>query len=203
MEAAPAATTTVGDVMTRCPVSVPAGAPYATVAAVLTRTRVSAVPVVDRGGLPVGVVSEADLIGARPDTVARELMTSPVHTVSEDAPLPAAATALTAAGVRRLFVTAHDRLVGVLSRRDLLATYVVEDDVIRERVERVLLPVLATERNPVSVSVREGVVLLLGRVEWRSTCAVVDDAVRAVPGVVEVRNRLDYVFADGAAGSGR
>jgi predicted transcriptional regulator len=196
-------TTTVGDVMTRCPVSVPADAPFATVAAVLTHNRVSAVPVVDRDGHPVGVVSEADLIGARQDTAARELMTTPVHVVAEDTPLPAAVRALVDAGVRRLFVTARGRLVGVLSRRDLLATYVIEDDVVRERVERALLPVLSSERNPVAVSVRDGVVLMLGRVEWRSTCAAVDDAVRAVPGVVEVRDRLDFVFDDRLARSRR
>jgi len=130
---------TVGSVMTRCPVSVSAGAPFATVAAILARRRIGAVPVVDRDG----------------------------------------------------------RLIGVLSRRDLLTTYVLDDDAIRADVERELAAVLPDRPRP-AVSVHDGVVLLLGRVEWRSTRAVVAARVRAVPGVVGVTDRLGYVFDDGA-----
>lgn len=125
-------TPTVGDVMTRCPVSVPLDAPFETIAAILTHERISAVPVVDAAGAPAG------------------------------------------AGVRRLFVTERGRLAGVLSRRDLLKTYVVEDDM-RDGVRRALLAVLPGDRGAPSVSVRDGVVLPLGRVEWRSTKAAVDD----------------------------
>lgn len=203
-------TATVRDVMTRCPVSVPADAPFHTVAAVLSRNLVSAVPVVDRHGLPVGVVSEADLLGTTPERArltARDLMTSPIRTVAEDATLSTAGRLLVDTGVRRLFVTEHGRLVGVLSRRDLLKTYLVDDDVIRDQVQRALLDVLPDQRSPLSVSVRDGVVLLLGLVEWRSSRTAVDERVRAVPGVVEVLDRLGYVFDDGVrprlAGSAR
>jgi CBS-domain-containing membrane protein len=190
--------TTVGDVMTRCPVSVPAGAPFATVAAVLNRRRISAVPVVGRDGRLIGVVSEADLIGGRDGAgvTARELMAPVVHTVAADTTLPAATRKLAETGVRRLFVTEHGRLVGVLSRRDLLSTYLRDDEVIRAEVEHVV----AEHANRVNVSVRDGVVLLLGRVEWRSTRAVIAERVRAVPGVVEVADRLGYVFDDNSRG---
>jgi predicted transcriptional regulator len=191
-------TATVRDVMTRCPVSVPADAPFQTVAAVLSRNLISAVPVVDRHGLPVGVVSEADLIGAPSGRTARDLMTSPVRTVAEDATLPTACRLLVDIGVRRLFVTEHGRLVGVVSRHDLLKSYLVDDEVIREQVRRALLAVLPDQRSPLTVSVDDGVVLLLGLVEWRSSRAVVDEQVRAVPGVVELLDRLGYVFDDGA-----
>ena len=187
---------TVGSVMTRCPVSVPAGAPFATVAAILSRRRISSVPVVDRGGRLIGVVSEADLIGGRDGAgvTARELMTTAVRTVAADVTLPAATRRLAEAGVRRLFVTEDGRLVGVLSRRDLLSTYLRDDDVIRADVEREL----ATLSDRVNVSVQDGVVLLLGRVEWRSARVTIAERVRAVPGVVEVADRLGYVFDDGA-----
>jgi len=190
-------TAIVRDVMTRCPISVPVDAPFQTVAAVLSRNLISAVPVVDRRGLPVGVVSEADLIDAPAARTARDLMTSPIGTVAEDVTLPAAARLLVDSGVRRLFVTEHGRLVGVLSRRDLLKSYLVDDDVIREHVERALLAVLPGQRSPLTVSVDDGVVLLLGLVEWRSSRAAVDERVRAVPGVVELLDRLGYVFDDG------
>lgn len=194
---------TVGDVMTRCPVSVRAGAPFATVAAVLSRNAIGAVPVVDGDGRLLGAVSEGDLIGGRDGAgvTARELMSRP-RTVTEDTPVPAAARLLAEAGVRRLYVTDGARLTGVVSRRDLLSTYLRDDDTIRADAERVL-----AEPTPVTVSVRDGVVLLLGRVEWRSTRAAIEERVRTVPGVVEVQNRLGYVFDDGArprvAGSAR
>lgn len=190
----------VADVMTRCPVSVPGDASLQTVAGVLSHHRISAVPVVDRRGRPVGVVSEADLIDAAEATTARELMTSPVRTVAEDVTLRAASRLLTRTGVRRLFVTERGRLTGVVSRRDLLTTLLRDDDAIRDEVERQVRPLL--DRAPFQVSVDDGVVLLLGRAEWRGTLAVADERVRAVPGVIEVRNRLDYVF-DGPARSPR
>ena len=122
--------TTVGSVMTRCPVTVPTGAPFATVAAILNRRRIGAVPVVDRDGRLVGVVSEADLLGGRDGAgvTARELMTPTVHTATADTTLPAATRQLAVTGVRRLFVTEHGRLVGVVSRRDLLSTYLMPID---------------------------------------------------------------------------
>ncbi|MFL6123606.1 CBS domain-containing protein [Actinophytocola sp.] len=186
---------TVGSVMTRCPVSVPAGASFATVAAVLSSRRIGAVPVVARDGRLVGAVSEGDLLGGRDGAgvTARELMDRQPPTVTEDVSLQAAARSLTAAGVRRLYVTAGGRLVGVVSRRDLLAIYLRDDDAIRAEVVRVL-----ADQPPLTVEVRDGVVLLLGLVEWRSTRALLDERVSAVAGVVEVRDRLEYAFDDGA-----
>jgi CBS domain-containing protein len=187
---------TVGSVMTRCPVSVPAGAPFATVAAILARRRIGAVPVIDRDGQLIGVVSEADLIGGRDGAgvTARELMTGAVRTVPVDATVPAATRLLAESGVRRLFVTEHGRLIGVLSRRDLLTTYLRDDDEIRADVEDAVAALPGG--RPVKVSVRDGVVLLLGRVEWLSARAAIAARVRAVPGVVEVLDRLGYVFDD-------
>lgn len=189
---------TVASVMTRGPVSVPAGAPFATVAGVLSRNRISAVPVVDREGALIGVVSEADLIGGRDGAglTARELMTSAVRTVPETATLPAAARLLAEAGVRRLFVTERGRLVGVVSRRDLLRSYLRDDDAIRADVERAVAELLPDQHQTLTVSVSDGIVLLLGRVEWRSTRTVVDERVRTVPGVVDVLDRLGFVFDD-------
>lgn len=186
--------TTVASVMTRCPVSVPAGAPFATVAAILTRRQIGAVPVVDRDGRLVGVVSEADLIGGRDGAgvTARELMTPTVQTVPAGTTLAAATRRLAESGMRRLFVTEHGRLVGVLSRRDLLQSYLRDDDEIRADVEQVV-----AQAGRVNVSVRDGVVLLLGMVEWRSMRAAIAERVRAVPGVVEVVDRVGYAFDDG------
>jgi CBS domain-containing protein len=197
METVPVAAGTVADVMTRCPVSVPADLSFAAVAAVLARSGVSAVPVLDDGGHPVGVVSEADLIRERGNgagRTARDLMSGPVRAVDVGAPLHTASRLLAGARVRRLFVTGHGRLVGVLSRRDLLKNYLLDDDAVREQVRRVLPPAGC---GHLGVTVRDGVVLLLGRLEWRSEVAAAERRVRTVPGVVDVRNRLGFAFDDG------
>jgi CBS domain-containing protein len=58
------------DVMTRDVVSVTLDTPLRKIASLLVKHRVGAVPVVDDGGAPIGIVSESDLI--RPDRSARE-----------------------------------------------------------------------------------------------------------------------------------
>lgn len=116
---------TVAAVMTTSVVSVGAEAPFPDVVATMTETGLSALPVVDGGGLPLGVVSESDLLpvfelpGPRGRTAA-ELMGGPVRAVHTAEPVSFVADVLTRTGMRRLFVTDWDgRLVGVVSRRDL------------------------------------------------------------------------------------
>ena len=58
------------DVMTRDVVSVTPDTPVRKVASLLVKHRIGAVPVIDDGGAPIGIVSESDLI--RPDRAARE-----------------------------------------------------------------------------------------------------------------------------------
>ncbi len=196
-------TQTVADVMTRCPLSVRRDTPFRAIAALLSGSHVSAVPVVNDRGAPVGVVSEIDLIDARPRAglTARDLMSSPVVTVTADESVASATRRLTRTGVRRLFVVADGTLVGVLARRDLLRGYLCTDDVLLGRVEDAVAPLAAGRGEFVNVTVEDGVVTLLGRVQWRSAVAPVGAAATAVPGVVEVRNRLGYFWNDGAAAS--
>jgi CBS-domain-containing membrane protein len=56
------------DVMTRDVVSVTPDTPVRKVASLLVKHRIGAVPVIDDGGAPIGIVSEGDLI--RPDRAA-------------------------------------------------------------------------------------------------------------------------------------
>src|SRR5438876_374366 len=80
---------------------------------------VSGLPVCE-GGQVIGVVSEADLIGKSGATVG-DVMTSPAVTVAENTSLEHVAEQLTQQRIRRLpVVDADGRLVGVVSRRDVL-----------------------------------------------------------------------------------
>ena len=70
----------------------------------------------------------------------------------------------------------------------------LRDEDIRLRVEQAALP---GHGELVRARVGQGVVLLVGRVVWRSELARIDRVVREIPGVVEVRDRIGYVWDDG------
>lgn len=212
---------TVADVMTRELITVVPDAPYKDIVDFIVGEGISAVPVVAADGRPVGVVSEADLLRkeehldddpdagpspfALPATrqrwrkaaglTARELMTSPVRTVRSDAELPSAARELARSGVRRLFVVDEDRLVGVLSRRDLLRGFLRGDNEIRADIEReVLVRNLWADLSTVQVTVRHGVVTLTGRLEYQAEVELAGLQAKAIPGVIAVHNRLGYLW---------
>ena len=171
----------VRDVMTCKVVSVPADATYRTLVDTLLDNSVSAAPVVDAEGFVVGVVSEADLLHKvesggdqqrpliiiRParraaahkahGMVAAELMSSPAITVGPDTSVVAAARQLEANGVKRLLVIDTDgRLVGVVSRRDLLRMHTRSDeDILHDIADDVLGRSLSIDPDVVHVKVRE------------------------------------------------
>ena len=100
---------------------------------VLADSRLSALPVVNDDGHLVGVVSKTDILGFEEDagstqaretlyqaTLAQDLMTSPALTIAPEATVRDAAQQMLSTGVHRLFVTAGNRPVGVISSTDIL-----------------------------------------------------------------------------------
>ena len=212
-------TTTVGDVMTRDVVTVEAAIPVKDIAQVLLWNGISAVAVVDTCRNVLGVVTEADLLRRKEHEddeatpkprlftpkrrrdqwrkatglTAADVMTSPAITVASTATLPCVARLLSDAGIRRVFVVDEGTLVGVLARRDLLRAYLRSDKEIRAEIDRdVFGRLLHSDPATVRTTVEHGVVLLTGRVEYRSDIDVAVRRIAAVPGVVAVKNRLDY-----------
>ncbi|MTD55170.1 CBS domain-containing protein [Amycolatopsis sp. RM579] len=197
--------------MTRDVCAVPPDAEFKDVAVLMARRQISAVPVVGADGTLLGVVSEADLLPTEAlprharrgrqhkaeATRARELMTAPARTIEIGVSLPVAAGELAASGLRRLFVVDGGRLVGVLARRDLLGVFRRADEQIKAEIEtEVFGQTLLASPDCYSVTVRGGQVLLLGRIGRRSEVAAAGELTALVPGVVEVCNRLDYVWDD-------
>jgi CBS domain-containing protein len=94
--------------------------------ALLDRFQVTALPVIDEDGCPIGVVSEADLLrealGRAGHTTVRDVMTRQVLTVSADGDVVDAFAVMDGTVVKSLPVLLHGRVVGVISRRDLVAT---------------------------------------------------------------------------------
>jgi CBS domain-containing protein len=213
----------VSALMTRDVATVREDTPFHEIAQVLADRRVSAVPVVDLDHRVLGVVSEADLLhkvefADDPDEgasilerrahrlarhkatghVAKDLMTAPAVTVMDGTTVVMAARLLEASGIKRMpVVNDLGRLVGIVSRADLLKVYLRADaDIHDEIVSQVLRRLLWIDPTEVSVEVDGGVVTLTGQLEQRSLVDITVRLVGTVDGVVEVDDQLTWRVDD-------
>ncbi|MEW2402867.1 CBS domain-containing protein [Streptomyces sp. NPDC046862] len=215
----------VGTVMTTEVVRAEHGTPFKEVARLLADHRISGLPVVDEDEKVIGVISETDLMVRQAQTravkararTAGQLMSEPPVTVRADATIVEAARTMAQARVERLPVLDEEgRLVGIVTRRDLLQVFLRPDKDIREEViQEVLVRALWPAPRTVDVSVAQGVVTLEGHMERRSETDIAVSMTRQIDGVVAVVDRLTHRSDDarrrpgepalrgGAAGGGR
>ena len=209
--------------MTANVVTVAATAKVHEVARLLADNRISAVPVVDAQMRVIGIVSEGDLLRrkeigtkkrrswwlelfAGPDTLAqdyakahslavRDLMSAPVISVAEDTPLAEIADILEEHAIKRVTVIRDGKLVGIVSRKDVLTVFLREDEDVRaDIVERVFARGLGIVVNPatVTVDVHDGEAVLTGQLELKSQIGLVEDMTRHIDGVVVVTVSMSY-----------
>ena len=205
---------TVKDVMTAEVVAVRRETTFKEMAAVLRRYRVSALPVVDDGGLVIGVVSAADLLAkealADPGVAAEllhhqdvrkaqgltagDLMTRPAVTAAPGDPVGQAARMMHFMRVKRLpVVNSGGQLVGIVSRSDVLAVFDRPDEDIRKDiVDTMLRHEFLIDPRLFKVTVESGVVTMEGCPETAALGRALVRKARHVPGVVAVRDRLTY-----------
>jgi CBS domain-containing protein len=209
---------TVHDIMTTDVATVGPGSTFKDIAGLLTERRVSGVPVVAAGGKVIGVISEADLlpkeefksvtgderphltrraakqarVRADADTAA-ELMSSPAVTITAAASVAEAARTLAEHGIKRLPVVDGDRLVGIVSRADVLKVFLKSDADIGHRVmEEVVKRCLWEDPEYVTVNVQDGIVTLGGRLQLKSLIPIAVRLTAAIDGVVDVIDDLNY-----------
>lgn len=115
------------ELMIREVVSVQPGMSLPDIARVLVESRMSAVPVVDDTGAPLGMVSEGDLIGRRnaealsdATCTAREVMSSPLVAITENTEAHEIAHLLAGYGIQCLPVIREERIIGIVSRAAIL-----------------------------------------------------------------------------------
>ncbi len=208
------------DVMTSPVVTVRPDTPVKEIAQLLLTHHISGVPVVEDSKV-VGIVTEADLLHKeRPELpeggilrlfrrgqlaeaerkaeglVARDVMTSPVVTVTEDTPLREVATLLARRQINRVPVVRGDELVGIVSRADVLRALVRPDAEVEQAVRRALLEELWIDPTDLRIEVREGVVTLEGEVERRSDKELAERWLETVDGVLRVESRLTFRYDD-------
>jgi CBS domain-containing protein len=85
----------------------------------------------------------------------------------------------------------EDRLVGIVTRRDLLQVFLRPDTDIREEVvQEVIVNTLWLTPTAVDVRVQDGVVTLEGELDRQSEVSIAGSATARIDGVVAVDNRL-------------
>lgn len=217
--------TTVRDVMTREVITFSPETPLHDVASRLIRNGISGAPVVSADGTLLGVVSEADILIKEQGreaiahrrlagllgesqatrtamlkvaaTDAGEAMTTPAITIGESASVAEAARIMTEHRINRLPVVAGGRLVGLVSRADLVRTFVRTDEelvaIIRDEVLWRSMWI-----NPVGFDVRveEGHARIRGQVDRRSTADLIASVTAMVPGVIDVQADITWELDD-------
>jgi CBS-domain-containing membrane protein len=213
--------TNVADLMTTEVVSVDETAGFKQMVELIEQHRISALPVVDGQRRVIGVVSEADLIlkedridlgeqhvfeshrrrqereraGA---TTARELASVPAVTIGPGDSVREAAKLMHDRAIKRLPVVDGDgRLVGVISRSDVLRVFMRSDDEIRrEIVEDVIRHTMLLDAPTLVISVTDGIVTATGEVDRKTDAEILTRLSAAVAGVVAVESHIRYRYDD-------
>ncbi|MEV3858159.1 CBS domain-containing protein [Streptomyces sp. NPDC050095] len=213
------------DVMTVDVVTAKYATPFKEVARLLAEHRISGLPVIDEDEKVLGVVSETDLMyrqaepavpGTRPSRLRRlsrsrrdntrraaartagALMSTPAITVPARAMVAEAARTMAGHKVERLpVVEENGRLVGIVTRHDILQVFLRPDDEIRRTViDEVFVRALWMPPNLVTVDVHDGVVTLSGQLERRSEIPIATGMTSRTDGVVGVVDKLTFRLDD-------
>ena len=206
----------VKDVMSTHVIAVRKSATYKEMATRLREMHVSAFPVLDDDDKVIGVVSEGDLLirealGDRSPSVftgvlgsreqakatgitAADLMTAPPVTIGPDDTVAHAARLMYARRVNRLPVVNGDgRLIGIVTRSDVLSVYDrADDDIRRDITDNVIRGEFRCDPVRFTVTVADGIVTLEGTPETAAAGRDIVDAVKHAQGVVAVRDQLTY-----------
>jgi CBS domain-containing protein len=219
------------DVMTQPVMTIASDASLLEAVRIMLQNKISGLPVVDSTGQLAGMVTEGDLLrrvetGTQrrrprwieflvgPGRLAEEyvhasgrkvgeVMTTEVHTVTEDVPLDEIVRVMERYRIKRVPVMRGRELVGIVTRASLLrvlasasrpATGAPNDDAaIRERLLRELAAQSWAPVGAIDIVVRDGVVTLSGVITDERQRAALCVAAENVAGVKRVEDRLAWL----------
>jgi len=221
----------VADVMTRSVISVPPDATVEEAVKQMLARRISGLFVVDQGGDLVGVITEGDLLrrdelGTERDRPwwlrllvsparqaadftrahgrhVRDVMTPAVVSVAHDTALEEVVATMEQNRIKRLPVTRGGRVIGVISRSDLLRALVgrardakptdTDDSTIRSTILDELDTKAWAPMTTLNVIVANGVVDLWGTITNNEERSAIRVTAENTPGVKLVHDHLVYV----------
>jgi CBS domain-containing protein len=203
----------VGDLMTTTVIGVDPDTPLKDAAEILAKNQISGMPVVDARGVVTGVLSAEDIVhresaGERPSgpvvpkllaTTVGGATSSPAVTIGPRQPVTDAVRTMVDERVGRLpVVDGEGRLVGIVTRTDLVRVFVRPDEDVAEEIRtQVLRRLLRHDADNVHIDVERGEVTLTGMIETQTDAEAVPILVRRVPGVVSVVSRLGWLDQNG------
>lgn len=196
----------VKELMTRQVVTADPGMSLKEAARIMINHKISGLPVVDDAGHLIGVISEGDVVhqesirrpgtslaslfrsSPRPALSVDEAMSTKIVSVGGDIDHAEAARVMETRNVKRLpVVDADNKLIGLVSRSDLLRAFGRPDeDVKDEVVSDVIKRILWLDDGGLDVAVVDGEVSLRGTVPTRSDARILEEMTRRIDGVVRV-----------------
>ncbi len=177
-------------------------------ARLMFRHRVSGLPVVDADGRLSGIITEADFLrmevardeadDPQPVETVGEVMSGGVVTIAPDAEITDAAKTMVVQDVKRLPVVDEDnKMLGIISRLDVVAVFTRPDEVIEDEIrEDLLRRVLFVDPDDVGVEVVGGVVTFRGEIGTRNESRILEELSRRLDGVMRVDNQLTWRIED-------
>jgi CBS domain-containing protein len=170
------------------------------VAVALSKNHVHALIVVDHAGIPLGIISDYDLLAGEwlsgdkqslaimRKLTARELMSSPIDTVEVDCPLKTAADMLINKDINRLLVMDKGLPVGVISLSDFVSSIARQEKSLRETIADVMSDAILVcrDKTPLTSAART-----MTQAGWRSVLVV--DTRGKPKGVVSGKDLLPFV----------
>ena len=198
----------VVDLMTTEVITVTPATGIKEAARMMFRNRVSGLPVVDDDDRLIGIITEADFLQLEvsreeendPAPVERvgEVMSSRVLAVDPALSIYEAAKMMVVQELKRLpVVDGEDRLLGIISRADIVALFTRPDDVIEDEIrEDLLRRVLFVDPDELDVSVENGVVAFVGEIGTRTEARLLEELARRLDGVIRVDSSLTWRIDD-------
>lgn len=205
----------ISELMTEKVLTIGPEAPIKDVAKVLVTNGISGLPVCDIEGHVLGVISEGDILYKEHDPAeghiggplgwivdgtpnharynkakaltARKAMTSPAITIAPWESVSQAARIMCERHVNRLPVVQNEKLVGIVTRADLVRAFTRTDAELEQELEQdVLQRMMWIDPGQVEVNVENGVATLSGRLPTRRDVELLNKLAARVPGVVAV-----------------
>ncbi len=200
----------VVDLMTTDVITVSTETGIRDAARLMFRNRVSGLPVTSSDGALIGIITEADFLrleverqeGATDlgETVGA-VMSPGVVTTGPETEVYDAAKMMTFQDIKRLPVVDDDaRLLGIISRADIVSVFTRPDDVIEDEIrEDLIRRVLFIDPDELDVTVTNGVVTFVGEIGTRNEARLLAELASRLDGVLHVESKLAWRLDDGIA----
>jgi len=189
-------------------VAVSENTPIKDAARLMFRHRVSGLPVCDDESCLVGIITEADFLrlevakevadDVQPVETVGQVMSRGVVTIGPHEPIAEAAKIMVVQNVKRLpVVDEGSKMLGILSRLDVVAAFTRPDEVIEDEIrEDVLRRVLFIDPDDIEVRVDNGIACFSGEIGTRNESRLLGELVRRLDGIMRVENKLTWRLDD-------